>query len=105
MLPHIRVEEGKWFEEGVDMSYVDERKAINIELKPGEFFIFSERLLHQSNSNQSSKRRMGLSIRMTAPFVKVYHDQSPPLFLGHKNVMIHGEDRIGVNQIAAAPAR
>jgi ectoine hydroxylase-related dioxygenase (phytanoyl-CoA dioxygenase family) len=103
MLPHIRVEEGKWFDEAVDMAYVDESKAIDMELKPGEFFIFSERLLHQSNLNQSGKRRMGLSIRMTTPFVKVYHDQSPPLFPGHKNVMILGEDRIGVNQMAPVP--
>jgi ectoine hydroxylase-related dioxygenase (phytanoyl-CoA dioxygenase family) len=103
MLPHIRIEEGKWFDEGVDMSCVDESKAVDMELKPGEFFIFSERLLHQSNPNRSAKRRMGLSIRMTTPFVKVYHDQSPPLFPGHKNIMILGEDRIGVNQLAAVP--
>ena len=104
MLPHVRAEEGKWFDEAVDMSYIDESKAIDMELHPGEFFIFSERLLHQSNPNRSTKRRMGLSIRMTTPFVKVYHDQSPPLFPGHKNVMIRGEDRIGVNQLAQAPA-
>jgi chlorinating enzyme len=41
-LPHIQVGEDKWFEEGADMSYVDESKAIDMELKPGEFFIFSE---------------------------------------------------------------
>lgn len=104
-LPHIRLPEGKWFDEGADISCVDESKAIDMELKPGQFFIFSERLLHQSNPNRSSKRRMGLSIRMTTPFVKVYHDQSPPLFPGHKNIMILGEDRIGVNQMATVPVR
>jgi ectoine hydroxylase-related dioxygenase (phytanoyl-CoA dioxygenase family) len=68
-LPHISLVEGKWFDEGADMSYVDESKVMDMELKPGEFFIFSERLLHQSNTNRSNKRRMGLSIRMTTPFV------------------------------------
>jgi hypothetical protein len=102
-LPHVQVGEGKWFEEGTDMSYVDESKAIDMELKPGEFFIFSERLLHQSNINRSNKRRMGLSIRMTTPFVKIYHDQFPPMFPGHKAVMICGEDRIGMNRIAVRP--
>jgi ectoine hydroxylase-related dioxygenase (phytanoyl-CoA dioxygenase family) len=103
MLPHIHAGQGKWFDEEVDVTYIDETKAIDMELRPGEFFLFSERLLHQSNPNRSNKRRMGLSIRMTTPFVKVYHDQSPPLFAGHKNVMIRGEDHIGVNQLAQPP--
>lgn len=103
MLPHVRVEDGKWFEEATDPSCVDEGKAVEMVLAPGEFFLFSERLLHQSNANHSNRRRMGLSIRMTAPFVKVYHNQSPPLFAGHKNIMIRGKDRIGLNELAPAP--
>lgn len=101
-LPNVKVE-GKWFEDATDMAFVDETKAIEMELKPGEFFIFSERLLHQSNANRSNRRRMGLAIRMTAPFVKVYHDQQPPLFPGHKNIMIRGEDRFGINQVTTPP--
>ena len=101
-LPNVPVE-GKWFTDAVDMALVDESKAVDMVLKPGEFFLFSERLLHQSNVNRSDKRRMGLAFRMTAPFVKVYHDQSPPLFPGHKNVVICGEDRINVNQNISAP--
>ena len=102
-VPHVAAGEGKWFDESADPSFVDDTKAVAMELKPGEFFIFSERLLHQSNVNVSNLRRMGLSIRMTTPFVKVYHDQDPPLFAGHRNVMIRGEDRIGINRLGQPP--
>lgn len=103
MIPHVSAGEGKWFDEAADPAFVEESRAVDMQLSPGEFFIFSERLLHQSNVNHSNRRRMGLSVRMTVPFVKVYHDQSPPLFAGHRNVMILGSDRIGVNRMAQPP--
>src|SRR5262245_4942683 len=53
---------GKW---------VDSTAIVNMELRPGEFFLFSERLLHGSSPNRSSRRRLGLAIRVTVPFVKV----------------------------------
>jgi ectoine hydroxylase-related dioxygenase (phytanoyl-CoA dioxygenase family) len=75
-----------------------------MELAPGEFFLFNERLLHQSNANRSNKRRMGLSVRVTVPFVKVYHDTGP-LFVGHKNMVIRGTDGMGFNRLADPPMR
>lgn len=101
-LPH-RMVDGQMLGEEADPASFDESQAVNMELKPGEFFLFSERLLHHSYPNTSNRRRMGLSVRMTLPFVKVYHDQSPPLFAGHSNVMLCGEDRFGLNRLASAP--
>jgi hypothetical protein len=101
-LPHLPTA-GKFLGEEVDPNFIDESRAVDMELRPGEFFLFSERLLHHSFPNTSDKRRMGLSVRMTLPCVKVYHEQSPPLFSGHANVMLCGEDRFGLNRLTAPP--
>ena len=58
----------------VDPAAYDAGQAVNMELKPGEFFLFSERLLHASSKNASDKRRLGLSIRVTVPFVHIFQD-------------------------------
>jgi ectoine hydroxylase-related dioxygenase (phytanoyl-CoA dioxygenase family) len=84
---------GMEFSEMTDPDAVDPSKAINMVLKPGEFFIFNERILHHSDANHSNKRRMCFVIRMTVPFVKI-----PPLFPGHKLMMVSGEDRFGINE-------
>jgi ectoine hydroxylase-related dioxygenase (phytanoyl-CoA dioxygenase family) len=104
IVPHIPSRDGMAFGEEADPAQVDESKAIDMELAPGEFFLFNERLLHQSNANRSNKRRMGLSVRVTVPFVKVYHDTGP-LFVGHKNMVIRGTDGMGFNRLADPPMR
>lgn len=105
LVPHVLTASESLFAglgEKADPAFVDASKAINMELKPGEFFLFSERLLHQSEPNRSNKRRMGLSIRLTVPFVKIYHGQ-PPLFPGHKVIVVRGEDKLGLNESAPPP--
>jgi ectoine hydroxylase-related dioxygenase (phytanoyl-CoA dioxygenase family) len=84
----------------VTNEHVDSDRVVNMELDPGEFFLFSERLLHRSNSNQSQRRRLGLAIRVTVPFVKVDHDQ---LFDGHRNILLTGQDYMGFNALQEAP--
>ncbi len=98
VLPHVRSSSGMEFSEMADTAFVDESKAVSMELKPGEFFIFNERLLHQSNANTSKLRRMGLTVRVTVPFVKISHEQ-PPLFPGHQALLVRGEDRMGFNRL------
>jgi ectoine hydroxylase-related dioxygenase (phytanoyl-CoA dioxygenase family) len=102
IVPHLPSREGMAFGEEADPSQVDASKAIPMELKPGEFFLFNERTLHQSERNRSDKRRMGMTMRITVPFVKVVHDISP-LFPGHANMMLRGEDKMGFNRIVAPP--
>jgi ectoine hydroxylase-related dioxygenase (phytanoyl-CoA dioxygenase family) len=103
IVPHIRSRKGMAFGEEADPASVDTKNVVNMELAPGEFFLFNERLLHQSEPNRSDKRRIGLTMRVTVPFVKVTHDQ-PPLFPGHKVMVIRGEDRMGFNRIATPPS-
>jgi len=85
-----------------DPASFDPSKAVAMELKPGEFFLLDERVLHYAAPNQSPKRRVGLAVRVTVPTVKVDHAQC---FAGHKVVMISGEDRLGLNEVMAPPVR
>jgi ectoine hydroxylase-related dioxygenase (phytanoyl-CoA dioxygenase family) len=100
--PMVQSPDGMAFSQMTDMRYVDVSKARPIELKPGEYFLFNEKTLHQSKRNNSKKRRMGFTMRVTLPIVRVTHDQ-PPLFPGHANMLMRGEDRMGFNRMAKPP--
>jgi ectoine hydroxylase-related dioxygenase (phytanoyl-CoA dioxygenase family) len=80
---------------------VDHSRVLDMELEPGEFFLFSERLLHHSNANRSNRRRLGLAVRVTLPFVKVDHDR---LCGGrHRNIVLRGVDDMGFNKLQDPP--
>ncbi len=99
-VPHLK-SEGTMFGEEADPDYFDASQAIKMELEPGQFFLFTERLLHHSAPNTSDQRRLGLAVRMTVPMVMVDHEK---LFKGHHNIVLSGEDRFGLNQIGERPA-
>jgi ectoine hydroxylase-related dioxygenase (phytanoyl-CoA dioxygenase family) len=81
--------------------YVDESRAVDVELQPGEFLLFSHRLLHTSRPNRSPYRRLGLAIRVTVPSVTVDHSR---LCGGnHWNVMLRGVDNRGLNRLQDPP--
>ncbi|MCY3916161.1 MAG: phytanoyl-CoA dioxygenase family protein [Chloroflexi bacterium] len=101
-LPHVKAEEGVAFAEMADNAAFDAGDAINMELEPGEFFIFSERTLHRSSVNTSDKRRLGISIRVTLPIVHIFQD-SAPLHPGHSAILAKGKDVMGFNRYAARP--
>lgn len=101
VVPHIAATEGQAFAERADPAHFDAGQCVNMELKPGEFFLFTEKLLHHSEPNTSDRRRCGLAVRVTVPFVKVEHDK---LFAGHKCIQLCGRDPLGFNQLADPPA-
>jgi hypothetical protein len=105
IVPHISCagDDGKIFGEMADPSHFDASKARAMELKAGEFFIFNERMLHQANPNRSSKRRVGLAMRITIPIVRIDHDLGS-LFKGHYNLVVRGEDRMGFNRLGQPPS-
>jgi len=105
VVKHIPARDGMGFSQEADPEEVDADKAIDMELKPGEFFIFNERLLHHSAQNNSSKRRLGLSARYTLPQVNILDQDSPPLFPGHACVLVSGTDSMGLNRMTNPPAR
>jgi ectoine hydroxylase-related dioxygenase (phytanoyl-CoA dioxygenase family) len=100
VVPHKKHDGTKSLGEEADPQYFDSSKAIPMELKPGQFFLFTERTLHYSTPNISNRRRLGLAVRVTVPFVKVYHEE---MYEGHRNILIRGTDRFGLNQMTTPP--
>ena len=99
IIPHIKVTHEKdtisEFEKMADPEELyKEKPAVNMELRPGEFFIFNNLTLHRSAPNVSDKHRMGISIRLTIPIVKIYHEQ---IFKNHRAILLTGKDRYGFN--------
>ncbi len=54
----------------VSQEFIDESKAVQLELKAGEMSIHHGYLLHSSMSNGSGRRRCGLTVRFIPPYVK-----------------------------------
>ncbi len=102
-LPHSKAEAGMAFGKMAQPGSFDAAGAIDMELQPGEFFIFSERTLHRSSTNTSNKRRLGFSLRVTLPQVHVFQDRSP-LHAGHTAILARGRDVMGFNRYAGRPA-
>lgn len=100
-VPHVRAGKEMAFGEMADPAYVEAERAEPMELRPGQFFLFTERTLHQSEPNRSDQRRLGLAVRVTVPFVRV---ESRRLFPDHYNILVSGEDRAGVNRLGDPPA-
>lgn len=100
IIPHVKAKEDDAFTEMADPHYFDDSTAIKMELKPGQFFLFTERLLHYSDPNRSNKRRLGLAVRTTVPWVRV---DSPNVCLDHHCLLLQGEDRFGFNKMGTPP--
>jgi ectoine hydroxylase-related dioxygenase (phytanoyl-CoA dioxygenase family) len=100
---HIPASEGMAFGQQADPDAVDTSAAVDMVLRPGEFFIFNERLLHHSHRNASDRRRMGLSARYTVPFVALLDQDAPPLFPGHACVVVSGTDTFHLNRTTTPP--
>jgi hypothetical protein len=49
---------------------VDEMKAVTLELEPGEMSLHHVKLIHGSEPNPSSKRRIGLAVRYIPTYVR-----------------------------------
>ena len=101
-VPHARATEDMAIAEMADPQAYDVNEAVNMELKPGEFFLFSERLLHTSSVNASDQRRLGLAIRVTLPIVHIFQDSH--LHPGHTAILASGKDVMGFNRYAGRPA-
>ncbi|MCC2684103.1 MAG: phytanoyl-CoA dioxygenase [Paenibacillaceae bacterium] len=102
ILLHVPTEKGTvQFNYEADPEFVNKQAAIPIELKPGQFFLFNERTLHYSAPNTSQKRRLGLTVRMTLPSVKVFVEN---LRNREQLMLVHGQDKFGLNSYIQPPA-
>ena len=67
------------FHQAVPADAIDPDDIAVFELEPGEFVLFSEYALHGSGPNRTAQPRIGLSPRVTVPFVRVTGN---PLYAG-----------------------
>jgi non-heme Fe2+,alpha-ketoglutarate-dependent halogenase len=85
----------------------EEERAVHMEVKPGQFFIFTSRCMHGSNPNRSkSSVRFGWATRFVPTHVKVYADQQSFHHFGevlpldrYSTVLVAGEDSFRHNRV------
>ncbi|NKB55578.1 MAG: phytanoyl-CoA dioxygenase [Alphaproteobacteria bacterium] len=77
---------------------IDDSKAVDLILQPGEFSLHHVRLVHASEPNQSEDRRIGLAIRYVAPHV--HQATSVP----DSALLVRGEDAYGHFEAERSPA-
>ena len=87
---------------------VDEARAVDVELEPGQFSLHDAMLVHGSNANRSGHRRCGYAIRYM-PATSLFDRSIPPTRIARNQVLdfsrrpiwlVRGEDRAG-NDFAA----
>ncbi len=84
------------FSQGLTADEVDETKAVDLEMQPGEAVLFDEGTFHGSNANTSDIARVALSIRYTTPDVRFLMDQwSDPGRI--RTFLVRGEDTHHLN--------
>jgi len=112
----IRPGQGGFGHARIQLEYdIDPEKVVNFECRPGQFVIFTERLVHGSQPNTSDKRRLGMAFRTILPNVKCYRDQKThaveyipgQVFPLDKwgCVILRGEDKYGLNPSVGMPTR
>lgn len=84
----------------------DDERIAHMEMRAGEFIIFTARCIHGSHPNVSKRQRMGFAIRVVPPHVKVYPEMTEFNEFGHHFdlarhgcVMLAGADEYGYNRI------
>ena len=89
----------------------DEQEIAHLEMRPGQFIIFTARCIHGSNPNISRRQRMGFAIRVVPTHVRVYHGMTEFNEFGHHFdlarhgcVLIAGQDDYRHNRIATQNA-
>jgi hypothetical protein len=83
-----------WFDRGADG--IDERRAVDLAMSPGEAALFDEGTLHGSDANRSAIPRLGVSFRYSPPEVRFLIDE----WKGAERIrtfLVRGEDRHGLN--------
>lgn len=101
-IPHVEADGDDAFHDMADTDQIDNDEAVSLELEPGEFVMFNERCLHRSLENDTDSPRVGVSVRLTLPFVKV-RNESDELYEGHKTMVLKGEDSVGLNETMEPP--
>ena len=82
---------------GIDSELVDESRALDFVLKPGDVSVHHPNIIHGSNPNSSTKRRGGLTIRYIPTSTRITKSPWPCAFL------LRGNPVPGVNNYLPQP--
>ena len=77
---------------------IDESRAVNLEVQPGEAALFAFRIAHASHPNASDDRRIGMAIRYVPPDARQTRADRDIASL------VRGEDRLGNFEHEPVPA-
>jgi hypothetical protein len=100
---HVDNAEGLVLNQGLDMDTLDESKAVDIILEPGQISLHHAMIAHGSNANNSSKRRCGYAIRYM-PATSLFDRTILPTRIANNQVLdysqrplwlLRGKDRAG----------
>jgi len=95
---HVAVGDGSSaFEQGIDSRHVDESKAVDLEMSPGQMAFFNEATFHGSEVNNSDIARVAFSVRYTTPEVKFRMADWGGDTSRIKTFLVRGEDRFHLN--------
>jgi chlorinating enzyme len=89
----------------------DQEDVDHVEMRPGQFIIFTARTIHGSNPNTSNRQRMGFAIRTVPTHVRVYGGMTEFDEFGHHFdldrhgcVLVAGQDEHGHNRMVTENA-
>ncbi|WP_320069474.1 chlorinating enzyme [Micromonospora sp. RTGN7] len=96
----------------LDKDWDPEQEYIeDLEMRAGQFFIFTARTIHGSYPNISNRQRMGFAMRVVPTNVRVYGGMTGFDEFGHHFdldrhgcVQVAGKDEYGLNRVAAENA-
>jgi ectoine hydroxylase-related dioxygenase (phytanoyl-CoA dioxygenase family) len=99
-IPHLVDSSKSAFGKEIDRGALDLAKSVAFTLRPGQFVLFNENTAHGSEANRTASRRLGLSPRITVPFVRV-----PPIGQGQPRPvsLLRGRDYLGLNRLLPPP--
>ncbi|MEW6251451.1 MAG: phytanoyl-CoA dioxygenase family protein [Planctomycetota bacterium] len=104
-LEHVRDADpsGKVLDRGLKPEFVDESRAVDIELQPGDCSFHAPYLIHGSRRNTSPTRRCGYTMRFMPARTKLLRNgKLSQWFAGHPLFLLRGRDRAAVNVYANA---
>jgi chlorinating enzyme len=84
--------EANVFGSRVRRDQMDESRAVDLELAPGEFHLHHAKLIHGSNANASDRRRCGYTMRYMSTHVKFHEDARR---MRHQVYLARGRDHAG----------
>lgn len=99
VVKHVASDDDKSaFNEGLPAHLIDESKAVDVEMTPGQIAFFNEATFHGSEINSSNIPRVAFSVRYTTPEVKFKMEEWGGDTSRIRTYLVRGEDKFKQNE-------